>query len=468
MFLGREYELQYLENIYKRDTDNIIIIFGKRRIGKTFLVKEFSRNKPHIYFLALRESSRELIRKFSIILSGFYHDNELSKTPFTSWDAVFEYLIQHTGRNRKKLLIIIEEITNITSSDKSFLSTIWKYYNLYLRNNNIMIVLTGSYTSIMSNDILSYSSPLYGKKTEKIKLEEFEFYDVYRYFKKKEIKKIIIIYSIFGGIPYYLSLINPDDDIIEQFVNRINIFHTDAEFLLSKELANPERYFTILKLIANGNNTMSQITNMMDVRPYEISAYLDKLISMNIIKKEYPLYNNKRNNGRYIMNGNYFKFYFRFIFENQEYINNSQENIIKNLINRDLDEYVSRIFKDVCIEFLKLYSDKIINSHIVEIGSWWSKYQGTKIEQEEIDIVGKDSLNRYIFSDVICDNSSSGIIALEKLKRKASIFHLDNKLYLLFSLSDFDEDLIKISEIEDNVILINIKQMAGILDRVVI
>ena len=82
--------------------------------------------------------------------------------------------------------------------------------------------------------------------------------------------------------------------------------------------------------------------------------------------------------------------------------------------------------------------------------------------------MGKDSLNRYIFSDVIYEKSSSGIIALEKLKAKASTFHFDNKLYLLFSLNDFDEDLIKISEIEDNVILIDITQMAGILDRAVI
>jgi AAA+ ATPase superfamily predicted ATPase len=465
MFLGREYELQFLENIYKRDTGDVVILYSKRRTGKTFLVNQFSRNKPGIYFLALPETKKELIKKFSKKLSEFYHDNVISETPFTSWDAAFEYLIQKTRRNRKKLLIIIDEITNITLSDKLFLSIIWKYYDLHLRNNNIMIILMGSYTSIMSNEILSYSSPLYGKRTEKIKLEELTFYDVYRYFRKIDIRKIIIIYSLFGGLPYYLSLINPDNDIIEQYVNRKNIFHNDAEFILSKELINPERYFTILKLIANRNNNMSQIANIMDVKPYEISAYLDKLISMDLIKKEYSLYNNKRNNGRYRINGNYFNFYFRFIFDEQEYFNNSQESIIKEIINSNLDEYISEIFKNICIGFLKLYSNKIINSYIVEIGSWWIKNKATENDREEIDIIGKDSLNRYIFSDILYENSGSGIAALEELKRKSGIFGFDNKLYILFSLHDFDKDLINISEIENNVILVNIKQMVAILDK---
>ena len=468
MFLGREYELQFLENIYKRDTGDVVILYSKRRTGKTFLVNQFSRNKPSIYFLALRETKKELIKKFSIKLSEFYHDNEISGTPFTSWDDAFEYLIQKTRRNRKKLLIILDEITNITLSDKLFLSTIWKYYDLHPRNNNIMIILMGSYTSIMSNDVLSYSSPLYGKRTDKIKLEEFTFYDVYRYFRKIDIRKIIIIYALFGGLPYYLSLINPDNDIIEQYVNRENIFHNDAEFILNKELINPERYFTILKLIANGNNSMSRMANIMDVKPYEISAYLDKLISMDLIKKGYPLYNNKRNNGRYIINGNYFNFYFRFIFDKQEYINNSQESIIKDIINSNLDEYISDIFRDICIEFLKLYSNKIINSYIVEMGSWWVKNKATENDREEIDIIGKDSLNRYIFSDILYENSGSGIAALEELKRKSGIFGFDNKLYILFSLHDFDRNLINISEIENNVILINIEQMAAILDKSVI
>ena len=462
MFLGRQYELQFLENIYKRNNDNIIIIYSKRRTGKTFLVDEFSRNKPSIYFLALNESKRELIKKFSIKLSDFYHDDLMA--PFTSWDAAFEYLIQKTMKNRKKLLVIIEEITNITSSDKLFLSTLWKYYDLYLRKNNIMIVLTGSYIDIMSNNILSYSSPLYGKRTEKIKLEEFKFYNVYQYFKKIDIKKIIIIYSIFGGMPYYLSLINPDNDIIEQYINRINIFHNDAEFVLNRELINPERYFTILKLIANGNNNMSQISDIMGLKPNEISAYLDKLISMDIIKKEYPLYNNKRNNGRHIINGNYFNFYFRFIFENQGYINNSRGNIIKNIINKNLDKYMHKIFRDICIEFLKLYSYKIINSYIMEIGGWWVKNNTGITDQEEIDIIGRDSLNRHIFCDVLYENPFSGMAIFEELKRKSDIFHFDNKLYIIFSLHDFDKDLINMSEIENDVILINIKQMAAILN----
>ncbi len=467
MLIDRDYELNFLEEQYKNKTGSFIIVYGRRRIGKTFLINEFTKNKPNIYLLGTREIRIELIKKFSMKISEFFNDEIISKNPLTSWDSIFEYIIDKTVNIKNRLLIIIDEITYIISVDKSFLSIFQKYYDTELKNRNLMFILSGSLINIVYNDILSYSSPLYGRRTGNIKLEEFKFSNVYRYFNYMDMKKTIEIYSIFGGMPYYLSLINSKKSIINQYICPGNIFYNDAEFILREELSNPERYFTILKLIASGKNSISEMANIMEYRTNELSPYLDKLASMGTIKKEYPAYAKKRNNGVYKINSNYFNFYFKFIFENQEYINEFKKNIIINIINKNLNKYVSKIFEDICREFLMENSGKIINSDIIEMGKWWGKNRNKEkgYDNEEIDILGRDLLNRYIFGEVKYKNKKADINILNELKRKSSIFDFDNKLYIIFSYSGFNNDLITVSSIEKNVILIDGKKMENLLKK---
>ena len=465
MLIDRDYELEYLDNQYNRNGSNFIVIYGRRRIGKTYLINEFCKNKPTAYFLSTQENSRELIKAFSIKLSKLFNDKIISQNPLTSWSSVFEYLVDRTENLSEKIIIVIDEITYIIMSDKSFLSIFQKYYDLYLKARNIMFILSGSLINIVYNDLLGYSSPLYGRRTGNLKLDEFRFCDTYKYFNYLDFHKTIAIYSLFGGIPYYLSLIDNSKDYLDQYLSKGNIFYNDVEFILREELSNPERYFTILKLIASGKTGISEISSVMGYKTNELSPYVEKLISLDIIKKEYPIYNKKRNNGLYKINSNYFNFYFNYIFENKEYIDRQEIGILKNIINKNLKEYISRIFEDICTEFLIKYSKDIINADILKIGRWWGKTAKATVQPliDEIDIMGEDSAGRHFFCEVKYRNRMANIKVLEDLKRKSNNFHFENELFIIFSESGFEQDLVGISKIEKNVILIDGDTMARMI-----
>ena len=191
MFIDMDYELEYLENQYKSNGSNFIVIYGRRRIGKTYLISEFSKNKPTAYFLSTQENSRELIKTFSVKVSELFNDRIISQNPLTSWSSIFEYISEKTELLSEKILIVIDEITYIIMSDKSFLSIFQKYYDLHLKARNIMFILSGSLINIVYNDLLGYSSPLYGRRTGNLKLDEFSFCDTYKYFSYLDFHKTI-------------------------------------------------------------------------------------------------------------------------------------------------------------------------------------------------------------------------------------------------------------------------------------
>ncbi len=458
MFIDRESEIIFLEETYKNKRNSLILLFGRRRIGKTFLIKEFLKNKKSIYFMATQEEKKELIKKFSMKIAEFYDDSITYNNPLKDWDSLFLYIIQRSGE--EKIVIAIDEITYIIEKDKSFLSIFQKFYDEHFINKNIMFIISGSLINVVYNDILSYSSPLYGRRTGNIKIEEFDFKSVYKYL-NVNIDNAIKIYALTGGIPYYLSLIDKNKDLVYQFISKNNIFYNDALFILREELKGPEKYFTILKLIASGKNKINEISNTMNYNSNELSPYIDKLISMDIIEKEYPLLNKKRGSFIYRIKSNYFNFYFKYIFENQSYIENNEYDYVKFLINKNINEYISSIFEGISIQFIKEYSEKILNSKIVSIGKWWgnnkNKQKGKGIE--EIDIMGIDNQNNNIYCEVKYRNSKVGLDIFENLKRKASLFNSINNIYIIFSFSGFKDDLRNISKIEKNVILIDSKTM---------
>ena len=465
MFIDRENELASLEKQYNNNRSNFIVIYGRRRIGKTFLINEFVKDKPNIYFSGTQESKTELIKKFSVKLSTYFKDEIITKNPLNSWDSIFEYIIKNTENLKEKLIVTIDEITYIRAADPSFLSIFQMYYDMHFKDMNIMFIMSGSLINIIYSKIFAYSSPVYGRRTGNIELNEFTFPTLSQYFKNISMEQLVNIYSLFGGIPYYLSLIDPETDIIDQYICKGNIYYNDAEFILREELSNPERYFTILKLIASGKNRVSELGSAMQYNSNELSPYLDKLNSLGIIKKEYPLYNKKRNNGIYKIKSNYFDFYFKFIFENKEYINDFQKDIIKSIINTGLKEYISKVYESICTQFLLKFADGLIGSSMVEIGKWWGKNKNKDKgnDMEEIDIIGKDTLNRHIFGEVKYRNRKTGIEVLNELKRKSTLFPFSDVIYIIFSFNGFENDLISLANIEKNLVLVDSHDMGTML-----
>lgn len=462
MFIGRARELNFLEEKYSGSNGSLILVYGRRRIGKTALVNQFDRGKKTIYLLATQEEKILVIRNFSKIVAQFFEDALTLNNPFSDWDSFFSYLSEKIEASDGRIVIVMDEITYLIEQDRSFLSILQKFYDTRLKNTNSMLILTGSLINVVYTDILNYDSPLYGRRTGNIELLEMKFSEIKEFFPNLSMEELVYVYSIFGGVPFYLELIGDGKRPIEKFLNKNNIFYNDVQFILNQEMRSPEKYFSILKLVSDGKTTAGEISGAMNLNSNELSPYLNKLLSMKILNKEFPVFSKKKRGGIYKLTSNYFNFYFRYIFERQELLETGRENILLKYIESDISAYISGIFENICRDFLISKSEKIFGVEFLEMGRWWGrnskKSRGKDIE--EIDIVARYENNGILFGEVKWQNIKIGKDAYMDLKRKSEMFQCADKMFVLISRSGFDDELLSYADgSDDKLFLIDLEFM---------
>ncbi len=376
-------------------------------------------------------------------------------------------MIEKIKSYNSKIIVVFDEITYIIEQDKSFLSLLQKYFDLYLKDMNIMLILTGSLINVVHNDILSYKSPIFGRRTGNIELTELKFYEIRNFFPKLQIEYLILIYAIYGGVPYYLGLLSDGSKPIEKFVNKNNIYCSDVQFILGLELRAPEKYFTILRLIAEGKNKTSEISGAMGMNSNEISPYIDKLLTMRVISKEFPIFLKKRNTGSYKITSNYFNFYFRFILGKLDLLETGRENTLLKIINNSIDIYISKIFENICMELLTLKARDIFDFELIEIGRWWRRNPGKDRGKdiEEIDIVGSYERDGLLFGEVKWSNTKICIDTFISLKAKSSIFDSERRVFVIISKPGFEDELISFaSKSKEKLFLIGLNEINDIIN----
>ena len=182
MFIGRENELNYLDSQYRNTESSLILLYGRRRVGKTALIEEFIKSKKHIYLLATQQDINITIKNFSMQVAEFFNDDITYRNPLTTWDDLFKYLIKNLKIVDEKIILALDEFTYLVSKDKSILSIMQKYYDLYFKDMKIFIIISGSLMGIINEKILSYESPLYGRRTGSILLNEMYFWEIKDFF----------------------------------------------------------------------------------------------------------------------------------------------------------------------------------------------------------------------------------------------------------------------------------------------
>lgn len=462
MFYNRENELKRLNERYNESSAQLIIMYGRRRVGKTELLQQFIADKPCIYFLADLSGEKEQLQQFTERVRLFTNDTSLVDNPFSTWNALFSYLKNLALQQR--LVIVIDEYQYLQTNNRAIASILQKSWDEGLKDSAIFLVLCGSYVSFIEHELLAYKSPLYGRRTGQFYIEPMDFYQSSQFFNSYSMKDKIRAFGILGGVPAYLLQFNPkksiEKNIHEAFLYTDAFLNNETRFLLLEELREPRNYFSILKAIAFGATRVNDIVQASGLDRGMVAKYLDILQSLRIIRRELPVTEHlpeKSRKGIYIIKDNYFRFWFRFIIHNQSFIEeNRQEFVLKQRIIPFLDQFLGKVFEQVCIDFLKRINQSgKLPFQINKIGNYWKG-------ETEIDIVAlSGNCEQVLIAECKWTSRKIGTNILDELIRKTSVLQQQVNLkmiyYGLFSKSGFTEKMKKLKR--PDILLFNLNDL---------
>ncbi len=463
-YFGRKKELSLLEERYLNDRFEFGYLYGQRRIGKTSLLEMFKENKKSLMFYSTDSDDIDIRDDFSRFFSkqaGFIYQGNF-KTWYSFFEAISDYFKDDFG------LFVIDEYPNIvlTRDGKrkktDFLSALQKAIDNMFKHQRFTLILTGSNVSFLETEINDSKAPLYQRNTFSLLLKKFEWNEALEFLTgiedNFEKAKILAITNTF---PYYLSLINPkksfDENLDDLFYKETATFTDDPSKIITSNVVTSGLYASIVKNIANGNNTLSRLCEALETDTSKMTKYLKELINDNIIKKRSNFNSNR--NSKYEICDPMLSFYYRFIRENSELIKTGYGNIIKKDQIIQINNFINHAFEYECLTFLE-YLNK--NSRL---NTFYVEFENCNIENSE--------LNRSIELDIVASKKEFLLVAeckFSKNKRTISdvkdmyedlsinaFKHYTKKELYLFSASGFDDNLLNYED--NNLNLIDLNKM---------
>ena len=438
-FVGRNPELALLEKLYNSKKFEMLIMHGRRRVGKSYLLGHFAKlhRKNTVYFTGDKSSEKTNVQTFCDELNKVLHAGDFVNS-FEKWSDVYSFL--KNTEISERLVIIIDEFTYLYNSNPAYDSGLQIAIDTILRKKNIFLILCGSEVSVIEDIIDNSSKPLYGRKTAEIKLMPFSYKDARAFFPNYSNEEVITVYSIAGGIPFYLSLFDSrcsiKENIVTHCLSTTGVLFNEIETLLRMELKETYFYKNIMLAINAGASTFNLIKDKVGEEPAKVAKYLNVLCNLGFIKKENPC-GQKQNsrNTLYSIYDNYFAFYFMFIFKKQNMLNGliSPELFYEREITKEkLNTFIGRRFEGVCESYLKdLFYNGKMPFFAENLGRWWGNNPVLK-KQEEIDILAIDDENA-LFCECKYTSEKFDEKQLKDLEDSSLCINREKKYFMIFS-----------------------------------
>ena len=385
-FINRKEELKALEKLKKRKLRSAVI-YGRRRVGKTTLIKKFLENKKSLYFLCSRRKIKYNLRKFSEKVCRFLGTPEIE---FKNFFDAFRAL-----SSKKGVIVAVDEFGYLIERDEGILSD---FQEIVDEIKDFKLVLCGSAVSLMESRILGYKSPLYGRVDLQLRVKPLLFEHIFEWFEGISFEDAVKLYGTTHNVPKYLEFFeakNVESEIINNFFDISSFLYNDAINILSEELRDYATYFQVLEAISLGYTKITEIANYSYIQPKDVSYYLKTLEKLDIVERRVPLFSKrKEKKGIYIIKDNYFNFWFRFVSPFQSDIESyASEQPILNFKN-NFNQYLGFIFEDLILDLIK--RKKVdLGLDFTKIGKQWGRIPGRK-ETYEIDIVALNERTKEI------------------------------------------------------------------------
>lgn len=463
MFIGREAELKFLNDKYAEKQGQLIVLYGRRRVGKTETLREFCKGKPHVFFSCTQTTDRVQLRNFSgrILKEDIPARNYISE--FDDWEKAFRAVLDLPYGDRKKLLVI-DEFPYMCRGNRSIPSILQNLWDSELRGSNAMIILCGSAMSFMEKELLAEKNPLYGRATGIYKMKEMGFYDAAKFFPNYSDHDKVLAYAVLGGIPHYLRQWNPEFSVSENIQRNILtkgcILYSEVDFLLHQELRETPIYNSIIETVALGSTRLNEISQKSLIEDAsKTSVYLKNLIELGIVEREFSVdakvkEHANSNRGTYRLTDNFFRFWYAFGFSNFSQLEDGDvEGVYQYVVEPALHEFAALAFEDICREFVREMQKKNeLPFRYSKMGRWTGKTtvrdknaaHGLRTAETEIDLLCIDrNATEYLVGE--CKFKGTPFSYSEYLDTLAKLTPLKEKAqfyYALFAENGFDEKLL--------------------------
>ena len=456
MFIGREKELNALNTLYQSDKFEFAVIYGRRRVGKTALIKQFIYEKPAIYFMGVESNEKQNLENFSKNVMEFSSGIQ-TETSFASFQAGLEYVFKLAEKER--IIVAIDEYPYVARASKSLASTLQLLIDKYKDTSKLMLILCGSSMSYMEDKVLAYKAPLYGRRTAQMKIQPFDFEESCRYVPNLSEEDKALLYGIVGGTPQYLlqmsDKLSIEENIKNTYLNPMSFLYEEPTNLLKQEVREPAIYNAIITAIATGYSRMAEISSKVGEDTNVCTSYIKNLIGLGIIQRETPYGEKESKKSIYSVEDNMFYFWYRFVLDNTSAIARGATDLVYKRIEPQLSHYMGRVFEEICKQYL--WKQLLVGNMPVEfisLGRWWGNDPVQKC-QTEIDIMGEQDSETALFAECKWRNEKTDVDVLETLMKRSHLFHYKKVHYYLFSKSGFTTVCIEKAKEVNNVTLVS-------------
>lgn len=460
MFIGRERELKELDKLYTSDKFEFVVIYGRRRVGKTALINQFIGEKKAIYFTGVESNEKQNLENLSKSMVALNNGIQ-AELSFLSFQSALEYAFQLAENER--IVLVMDEYPYVARASKSLASTLQLLIDKYKESSKLMLILCGSSMSYMEDHVLAYKAPLYGRRTAQMKIQPFDFEESCQYFRNYSDEDKALLYGIVGGTPQYLlqmsDKLSIEENIKNTFLNPMSFLYEEPVNLLKQEVREPAIYNAIITAIATGYSRMSEISSKVGEDTNVCSNYIKNLINLGIVKKETPYGEKASKKSIYSIEDNMFCFWYRFVLDNCSVIERGATDLVYKRIEAQLPDYMGRVFEEICKQYLwmqLLEGKSPIEFH--SLGRWWGNDPIRK-SQAEVDIMGEQDRESALFAECKWRNEKVDSDVLETLIGRSELFRYKKAHYYLFSKSGFTKGCTELAEKDGRVTLVGYEDM---------
>jgi AAA+ ATPase superfamily predicted ATPase len=360
-FVGRERELAELDAVLARRSAHFILVYGRRRVGKTTLVLHWAEQtgRPVIYWVATRDTPAQVRQGFTQALWAWAHPGSQTAPRFDTWTAIFETAANLIGS--QPAILIMDEFSYAAQSDPSLPSHLQAAWDHLFKESHVTLVLAGSHIGMMV-DMMAYHAPLYGRFTAQLPVDPLPFSALGDFLPRYSAAERVAVYAVAGGIPAYLERFDDAEsvgaNIRRLFMRRTGMFRSEPFILVGDVIRREtQTYEAVMKAVAAGRRTPQEIGDMLGLTSSYLSPYLKQLESLRLIERRIPATipperRRTTRTSRYHLADPYLRFYFRFIEPNLALVEQELTGLLWERIGEQFRAFVgATAFEELCREW---------------------------------------------------------------------------------------------------------------------